>query len=117
MTLVNLIYQNRRFQINIESLKRESEYFNKQEIVPGIKEIKFRQISEFEKKNNFEEKTITQFIEYFNTSDIEINNNNVFDLQFLSHKYKIQRIINKTDEYIKTHYKELIEELFKKNSK
>lgn len=109
MTIANLFYRNQRYQINIETLKEESEYFRELQMTEDLTEINIPLLTEFESNINLKEETVEQFIEYFHTSDIDINNDNVFDLQFLSKKYEITKLRKKTDKHIKNNYKQLID--------
>lgn len=95
MTIANLFYRNQRYQINIETLKEESEYFRELQMTEDLTEINIPLLTEFESNINLKEETVEQFIEYFHTSDIDINNENVFDLQFLSKKYEITKLLKK----------------------
>ncbi len=50
------------------------------------------------------------FILYFQNKEIEIDNSNVITLNYLSNKFEINFLKNKTDNYIQNHSQELIDE-------
>lgn len=55
-------------------------------------------------KPNYTEKIIDTFIQFFSDQDITINDFNAISLNYLSRKYEIQSLTEKTENYIQNHY-------------
>lgn len=52
---------------------------------------------------------MNQLQHLFNFIKIDITNSNVLSVNFLSKKYNVKLLIEKTDNYIKKHHKEIID--------
>ena len=58
------------------------------------------------------EESIKEFIKYFQDQTINLQVSNVISIQFLSIKYLVKQLQKDTDQFIKEHYKEVIEYYF-----
>ena len=77
-------------------------------------------LSEFDYRLDLTEESITIFIQFCqnkkvdinssneNNNSIDINNSNALSVNFLAKKYNVKLLIEKTEEYIMHHYKEII---------
>ena len=108
MKNVNFFYRNKIIPIDFEQFNKLSEYFSIIDNKQNYEMIYL--LSEFDYSQFLSEESINSFFYYFQNQEIGINNLNVIDLNYLSYKFKVNGLKEKTDRYIDFHYQELIEE-------
>lgn len=110
MSIINFIYQNKQYPIDLKLLKKHSNYFSQiKESRDNANNIIFL-IDEFDSYQRYSEETIQAFIQYFKTQEIELDTDNIFSIKYLSSKYEVSDLINQANKYINDNYKDLIEQ-------
>ncbi|KAK8847860.1 hypothetical protein M9Y10_018896 [Tritrichomonas musculus] len=102
------IYKNKQYPFKFDFFKHSSKYFadhqtelENKEIIPLVDE-------ENEGKNDLSEEGIKLFINYAQHQPIQITNETVYTLNFLSKKYEIKSLQENATKYIEKHQKELL---------
>lgn len=111
MNIVNFIYQNHQYPIELKFLKKYSNYFSKPKEFQGDEINNLFLINEFDSQQRYSEETIQAFIQYFKTGEIELDNDNIFNIKYLSTKYLVDELIDQVEEYINDNYVDLIEKI------
>lgn len=105
-------YRNQKFNIDLILFATSSKYIEKNLInLKNQKEINLL-IKEKDSNVILTKKSIDDFICYCHRQGININNDNVISLNYLSYEYQVPRLINITDIYIKEHQTELALQYF-----
>ena len=113
----NFVYRNKKFPFKFDFFKYCSKYFSEnQGSLLSIKDINLVD-KETEQKITFLDDSIKDFIFYVQCNEIQLNNDNIMTLNYLSKKYGIQSLIEDTDEYISKHHQELILQILLNNQK
>lgn len=107
---VNFIYNNHKYPFDIELFSTHSDYFS------GIKEEitekkNINLLSDFENHSNLSEESIVFFIDYCQNKEIQLTNLNVLSVNYLSHKYKVSSLIQKTEEFINNNLENIITQI------
>ena len=90
----NFIYKGRKYPINFESVKSNSNYFY-------VNSENFKEENiELHEKIDIKEDTINSFIECCQNKPFNINDSNVFQLDYLSKKYEVPELSKITQEYL-----------------
>ena len=99
------VYRNTKYPIKISFFKHSSKYFS-----DNINEIKRTQNIQLidEETLDFTNDIIESFIKFAHYQQIQLTNENVTELNFLSKKYEILPLIKYTNEYINKHHNELV---------
>lgn len=102
------IYKNKQYPFKFDFFKHSSKYFadhqtelENKEIIPLVDE-------ENEGENDLSEEGIKLFINYAQHQPIQITNETVYTLNFLSKKYEIKSLQENATKYIEKHQKELL---------
>ena len=107
------VYKNKKYPFKFDYFKYASNFFsaNKEKILK-TKEIDLLD-SETEKslKISISENAITDFINYAQGQKISVNNENVIALNYLSNKYEIEILKNKTTQYIGDNINDVVLEI------
>lgn len=109
MSIINFIYQNKKYPIDFKLLKNHSGYFLLKKDIE-IKEDFHLLVDEFDLQCNLTEDNINEFLQYFKSEHIQLTNINIFQIKYLSRKYEVSSLIKEVDEYIDNNYNSLIEE-------
>ena len=111
MSIVNFIYQTHQYPIELKLLKKYSNYFSKLKEFQEEGNNNFFLINEFDSQQRYSEETIQSFIQYFQTGEIELDDDNIFNIKYLSTKYLVSDLIDQVEEYINDNYEGLIEKI------
>lgn len=104
----NFIYKSKQYPFKFDFFKYCSKYFSENHnTLLSRKNINLVD-DESEQKLPFSEEAIQDFIRYVQCNEVQLNNDNVITLNYLSKKYQIPMLIEDTDEYISKHQLELI---------
>lgn len=100
----NFVYKGTKYPIDFNLIKNNSNYFyERRDEYENIEDIQLT-----EELVGISEDSIPSFISSCHVDSFEINNSNVFSLYQLSIKYEVPSLISLTEEFIKTHDKNLI---------
>ncbi|KAK8875601.1 hypothetical protein M9Y10_005770 [Tritrichomonas musculus] len=104
-------YSDSRFEIDLNLFNRYSADFLNE---GNMEEEPFYLINEFDPQLPHPRETIEAFINFFETGDIDLTPENVFSIQFLSHKFRIPILSQITEQYINEieHENKILDEIF-----
>lgn len=109
------IYHNKKYPFKFDFFKYSSKYFQKnQEEIQQNQRLQLI-IDGYEDQIDLSDSTIQTFINYVQCNEIQLNNENVIGLNYLSTRYEVPTLIKYTDEYINEHHSELVLELLQHN--
>lgn len=108
MKFATYIYQNEKYQIDIQLLNK----YTNDEILIEAEETYMPLVEEYESHPKLSREEIDQFFKYFETEEIELNNKNILSIKYLSNKFKIPTLNKMTNEYIDNNYKSILDEFF-----
>lgn len=103
------VYQDKKYPIKYDFFKYSSKYFEKNH--DTIEKSKFLPLvdSETENKIVLTEETINNFINFVQRSEITVNNDNIFGLNYLSNKYEVTSLNEILSDYFEQHPELVIE--------
>lgn len=104
------VYKNKKYPFKFDYFKYASNFFsaNKEKIIK-TKEIDLLDSeTEIISKISISENVITDFINFAQGQKILLNNENVIALNYLSNKYEIETLQNKTSQYIGDNLHEIV---------
>lgn len=105
-------YKNKFYSFNSDLFSTHSDYFSNSE----NSDIEtYNLVSEYDYCFDLTDESINLFIQFCQNQYIKITNETVMSVNYLSKKYNVILLLDKTDEYIKVHYKELIDEFLSNN--
>ena len=112
MNQAYFIYKSQKYSFDFNSFCQCSNI--SRAIYANFEENKryFYLISEFDYCTELSDDSINTFIDYCHNQSYVLKNTNVMQVNFLSNKYDVISLTKKTNEYIKNHYKEIIDEFF-----
>lgn len=97
-----IVYGNLTLPVDYDLLKRNSDYFRKNDLkYSSEKNIHLLK----EERNKISEDSIRDFIQCCQTQQIELNSSNIFSLNYLAKKYEVYKLLAATTQYI-SDYKE-----------
>ena len=101
-----LVYLDKKYPIKFDFFKYASNYFsqNKDELSKTINIQLFP--DNLESNVSINPNTIEQFIDFVQSKKIPVDNENVVELHYLSERFEVTTLYEKTKEYIKIHQKE-----------
>lgn len=111
--MINCIYQNQSYKIEYENIKKHTNYFSEENIIDG-KEKKINLVDSFESAPSLDDETIQDFFDYLKNEKVNMTNNNILSLKFLSHKFDVIALEEKVDQYIACNYKSIVETILVK---
>lgn len=111
--MINCIYQNQSYKIEYENIKKHTNYFSEEDIIDG-KEKKINLVDSFESAPSLDDETIQDFFDYLKNEKVNMTNNNILSLKFLSHKFDVIALEEKVDQYIACNYKSIVETILVK---
>ena len=101
---INFIYQNKIYEINLNLFNNFSNFF----LINENKTKNINLFTEFENCFGFSDEIVNEFIHFFQNEEININFSNVMQLHYLSQKYHVIKLTTKTEKFINSNYKELV---------
>lgn len=101
------VYKNKKYPFKFDYFKYGSKYFSANQ--KELEEMKTIQIlDDHENDTSITEDVINKFIKFIQSEKIQLDNENVIGLNYLSQKYEVKILEEKTSEYIGNHQEELV---------
>ena len=111
MKTVNFYHQNFKYQIKRNILDKHTQYFAKK----SVDFVNVQLVDEFNIIYQIiSEKTLNQFVRYFEKGQITLDYNNIYPIQYLSNKFEVTALVTKVNNYLKKEYKGLIGNILQK---
>lgn len=100
------VYNNKEYPFKFDYFKYASKYFSTNQ--KELEDVKKIQLLGKDESNIITEDSLVKFINFVQGKKIKIDNENVICLNFLSRKYEVQMLEEKTRKFIENHQDELV---------